>query len=231
VRANSLAKGYSGIRYKTITKLLEILNKDIYPYVPTYGSLGASGDLAPLAHIALLLIGRGKIIKDGKYFEFRDYLDEYQFVPLNRFAPKEGLALINGTSFEAGVSSLLTIEGEYIFNKAIEAFAMMFEALGGKTDAFDEDIQRLRNSDPQEFVSKNVLNLVKGSTLINRKSNVQDAYTLRCVPQIYGAIFETFLTSKLFLRKKSMQPQITQLYLKMEELFPEEISMHSPFHF
>lgn len=202
VRANSLAKGYSGIRYKTITKLLEILNKDIYPYVPMYGSLGASGDLAPLAHIALLLIGKGKITKDGKYFEFRDYLDEYQFVPLNRFAPKEGLALINGTSFEAGVSSLLTMEGEYIFNKAIEAFAMIFEALGGKTDAFDEDIQRLRNSDPQEFVSKNVLNLVKGSTLINRKSNVQDAYTLRCVPQIYGAIFENLSYIKTFLEKE-----------------------------
>ena len=202
VRANSLAKGYSGIRYKTITKLLEILNKDIYPYVPTYGSLGASGDLAPLAHIALLLIGRGKIIKDGKYFEFRDYLDEYQFVPLNRFAPKEGLALINGTSFEAGVSSILLIEGEYIFNKAIEAFAMIFEALGGKTDAFDEDIQKLRNSHAQELISKNILQMVEDSTFVDRKGKVQDAYTLRCVPQIYGAVFENILYIKKFMERE-----------------------------
>jgi histidine ammonia-lyase len=202
VRANSLAKGYSGIRYETIMKLLEILNKDIYPYVPMYGSLGASGDLAPLAHIALLLVGKGKIIKDSKYLEFKDFLEEYQFVPLQSFAPKEGLALINGTSFEAGVSSILSIEGEYIFNKAIESFAMVFEALGGKTDAFDEDIQKLRNSQAQEFVSKDVLNLIKGSTLINRNRNVQDAYTLRCVPQIYGAVFENLSYIKTFLQRE-----------------------------
>ena len=202
VRANSLAKGYSGIRYETIMKLLEIINKDIYPYVPMYGSVGASGDLAPLAHIALLLIGRGKIIKDGKYFEFRDYLDEYQFIPLKSFAPKEGLALINGTSFEAGVSSILLIEGEYIFNKAIEAFAMIFEALGGKTDAFDEDIQKLRNSHAQELISKNILQMVEGSTFVDRKGKVQDAYTLRCVPQIYGAVFENILYIKTFMERE-----------------------------
>ena len=202
VRANSLAKGYSGIRYETIMKLLEIINKDIYPYVPMYGSVGASGDLAPLAHIALLLIGKGKIIKDGKYFEFRDYLDEYQFVPLQSFAPKEGLALINGTSFEAGVSSILLIEGEYIFNKAIEAFAMIFEALGGKTDAFDEDIQKLRNSHAQELISKNILQMVEGSTFVDRKGKVQDAYTLRCVPQIYGAVFENILYIKKFMERE-----------------------------
>lgn len=202
VRANSLAKGYSGIRYETIMKLLEIINKDIYPYVPMYGSVGASGDLAPLAHIALLLIGRGKIIKDGKYFEFRDYLDEYQFIPLKSFAPKEGLALINGTSFEAGVSSILLIEGEYIFNKAIEAFAMIFEALGGKTDAFDKDIQKLRNSYAQELISKNILQMVEDSTFVDRKGKVQDAYTLRCVPQIYGAVFENILYIKKFMERE-----------------------------
>lgn len=202
VRANSLAKGYSGIRYETIMKLLEIINKDIYPYVPMYGSVGASGDLAPLAHIALLLIGRGKIKKDGKYFEFRDYLDEYQFIPLKSFAPKEGLALINGTSFEAGVSSILLIEGEYIFNKAIEAFAMIFEALGGKTDAFDEDIQKLRNSHAQELISKNILQMVEDSTFVDRKGKVQDAYTLRCVPQIYGAVFENILYIKKFMERE-----------------------------
>jgi len=202
VRANSLAKGYSGVRVETIEKLLEILSKNIYPYVPMYGSVGASGDLAPLAHVALLLLGYGRIIKNGSICEFSACLDEFSFKPLETFSPKEGLALINGTSFEAGVSSLLIYEAKYLFSVALKSFALAFESLFGKLDPFDKRIHRVRNSLYQEIVSDQFLELVSGSNLVNSGKAVQDAYTLRCVPQVYGAVLENLDYIENFLTRE-----------------------------
>ncbi len=190
VRANSLAKGYSGVRKEVVEKFLEILNKGIYPYVPIFGSLGASGDLAPLSHIALLLLGRGKIVKDKQIVDFSSQLSNYSFEPIYEFYPKEGLALINGTSFEAGISALLIYEAKYLFNVALKSFSMAFEALLGRLDPFDLRIHKVRNSIYQEKVSKEVMNILSESTLVNKGKNVQDAYTLRCMPQVYGAVLE-----------------------------------------
>ncbi|BAL80510.1 histidine ammonia-lyase [Caldisericum exile] len=202
VRVNSLAKGNSGIRKETLEKLVEILNKKIYPYVPLYGSVGASGDLAPLAHIALLLLGKGRVFKDDKIVEFEEVAPLYEFKSLSEFAPKEGLALINGTSFEAGVSSLLVSEAEYLLDIAIKSFALSFEALRGLTAPFDDRIHVARNSDSQKIISEKFLRIIKNSKLVNTSYRVQDAYTLRCMPQVYGAVFENINYIKSFLEKE-----------------------------
>jgi histidine ammonia-lyase len=188
VRINSLARGYSGVRLETLEKLVEILNKHIYPYVPMYGSVGASGDLAPLAHISLLIIGRGKVIHNGVVRDFSEVMGDYQFVPLKSLKAKEGLALINGTAVEAGIAALLVRKAFYLFDLSLKAAAMSFEALRGRREAFDRRIQELRGIPEQIEVADFVLKEVEGSKLINSVPRVQDAYSLRCIPSVYGAI-------------------------------------------
>jgi histidine ammonia-lyase len=188
VRINSLARGYSGVRLETLEKLVEILNKHIYPYVPIYGSVGASGDLAPLAHISLLIIGKGKVIHNGVLRNFSEVMNDYQFTPINNLKAKEGLALINGTAVEAGISALLIRKAFYLFDASLKAAAMSLEALRGRREAFDRRIQELRGIPEQREVAEFVLNEVEGSRLTNSVPRVQDAYSLRCIPSVYGAI-------------------------------------------
>jgi len=190
VRANSLARGYSGIRRITIEKLIDLLNYKIYPYVPSYGSLGASGDLAPLAHIALLIIGRGKVIRNGIVQDALPVLKEKNIEPLDSLKAKEGLALINGTAVEAGIASLLLTEAKYIFFISLKAASLSMEALRARKEAFDLRIQRVRIHAGQEEVAKFVLDETIGSKLINSISRIQDAYSIRCIPSVYGAVLD-----------------------------------------
>lgn len=190
VRANSLARGYSGIRRITIEKLIDLLNYKIYPYVPSYGSLGASGDLAPLSHIALLIIGRGKVIKNGIIQDALPVLKEKSIEPLDGLKAKEGLALINGTAVEAGIASLLLTEAKYIFFVSLKAASLSMEALRARKEAFDLRIQRVRLHAGQEEVAKFVLNETIGSKLINSVNRVQDAYSIRCIPSVSGAVLD-----------------------------------------
>ena len=190
VRANSLARGYSGIRKVTIEKLIDLLNYKIYPYVPSYGSLGASGDLTPLAHIALLIIGRGKVIRNGIVQDALPVLKEKNIEPLNGLNAKEGLALINGTAAEAGIASLLLTEAKYIFFVSLKAASLSMEALRARKEAFDLRIQRVRIHAGQEEVAKFVLNETIGSKLINSVNRVQDAYSIRCIPSVHGAVLD-----------------------------------------
>ncbi len=190
VRANSLAKGYSGIRKVTLEKLLELLNKRIYPYVPAYGSVGASGDLAPLAHISLLLIGRGKVIYNNKVRDALPVLRKNGITPIKTLKAKEGLALINGTAVETGIASLLLREAKYILLASLKAAALSMEALRARKEAFDPRIQDLRLHTGQKEVAKIILNEISGSKLINSTNKVQDAYSIRCIPSVYGAIMD-----------------------------------------
>ena len=190
VRANSLAKGYSGIRKITIEKLLELLNKRIYPYVPAYGSVGASGDLAPLAHISLLLIGRGKVIYNNEVLDALPVLKKKGIVPMKALKAKEGLALINGTAVETGISSLLLMEAKYVLLASLKAAALSMEALRARKEAFDSKIQELRLHTGQREVAKIILKEISESKLINSVNRVQDAYSIRCIPSVYGAIMD-----------------------------------------
>lgn len=193
LRANALAKGYSGVRRELIQGLLDILNEHIYPYIPAKGSVGASGDLSPLAHLALILIGEGECFKNDRRVPALQILKEKGLKPLV-LQPKEGLALINGTQLMAAMGCLTLHDSENCLKNAQIAGAMSLEALKGTAKAFDKKIHQLRPHPGQMNIAENMRHLVANSEIIASHINchkVQDAYTLRCIPQVYGAIEDT----------------------------------------
>jgi histidine ammonia-lyase len=193
LRANTLAKGYSGVRDELIGLLISFLNKRIVPYIPSKGSVGASGDLSPLAHLALALIGEGECILGGKRADTRKALEKAGLKPISLEA-KEGLALINGTQVMAAVGCLVVHEAQLLMKNAQIAGAMSLEALKGTSKAFDEKIHKVRPYAGQIRCAANMRRLVAESAIIASHvhcEKVQDAYTLRCIPQVYGAVMDT----------------------------------------
>ena len=189
LRAASLARGRSGIREETLDLLLGLLNSDYHPAVPCKGSLGASGDLAPLAHLCLPLIGEGFCIGPGGMVPGRKALEELQLQPVVLGA-KEGLALINGTQAMTAVASLALIESEHLANAADAAAAMSLEVLLGTTAPFEDELIGLRPHPGAVESAANLRALVAGSEILTSHvacDKVQDAYSLRCVPQVHGA--------------------------------------------
>jgi len=188
LRANSLARGYSGIRLSTVEKLIELLNKNITPAVPEKGSVGASGDLAPLSHMAAVLLGEGFVLVDGKAVPARPVLDAAGFEPIE-LAGKEGLALINGTQTMTSVGALACYDAEQMLKIADIAAGLSLEALQGLTAAFDPRIAQIRPHQGQIQCAENMRTLTAGSAIIaNFKGDkVQDAYSLRCASQVHGA--------------------------------------------
>jgi histidine ammonia-lyase len=189
IRANTLAKGYSGIRLQTLELLLTMLNYGIHPIIPEKGSLGASGDLAPLAHMALPLIGLGQVQYDRQQMTGAQALQEAGLVPIT-LAAKEGLALTNGTSVMCALGVLETTRAEAISLTADVAGCLSLEALHGTDRAFDTRIHNLRPFPRQTACAKHLNELLEGSTFKrpHTSTNVQDAYTLRCIPQVHGAV-------------------------------------------
>lgn len=189
LRANSLAKGYSGIRLATVEKLIELLNKNVTPAIPCKGSVGASGDLAPLSHMASIIFGAGKCLaEDGSVIAADEALSKAGVEPLP-LVSKEGLALINGTQMMTAVGALTTYDSINLFKLADIAGALSLEALNGLKDAFDERIALIRPHQGQKATVYNVNVLTKGSTIEKNDTTVrvQDAYSLRCMSQIHGA--------------------------------------------
>ena len=202
LRANALAKGYSGVRPDVIRKLLSLLNKDVYPYIPSQGSVGASGDLSPLAHLALVLIGEGECLVGGERMPSRDVLQKKNIKPITLKA-KEGLALINGTQVMASIGCLVVEEAELLMKNAQIAGAMSLEALKGTSKAFDEKVHAVRPHPGQIKCADNMRRIVANSAIIASHVNcekVQDAYTLRCIPQVYGTIMDTIEHAKRVLQ-------------------------------
>ena len=198
LRANALAKGYSGVRLQLIEMLLSLLNNDIYPYIPSQGSVGASGDLAPLSHLALVLIGEGECLKNGKRINSIDVFNNHNLTPLKLF-PKEGLALINGTQVMTSIACKVIYDSEIMMKNAQIASGMSLEALKGTSKAFDAKIHAVRPHKGQIRCAKNMREIIKDSEIIKSHINcdkVQDAYTLRCIPQVYGAILDTIEFTK-----------------------------------
>ncbi|KOF56956.1 histidine ammonia-lyase [Clostridium sp. DMHC 10] len=188
LRANALSKGFSGIRLSTLETLVEMLNKGVHPIIPEKGSLGASGDLAPLAHMVLPMIGEGEAEYKGEIMPGRKAM-ELAGIQIVELVAKEGLALINGTQVMTGVGALAVYDAIEILKVSDIAAALSLEALRGITDAFDNRLDMLRPHKGQINTSKNILSLVNGSTLTTRQGElrVQDAYALRCIPQVHGA--------------------------------------------
>lgn len=188
IRANTLARGFSGIRIETLELLLEFLNRGIHPIIPEKGSLGASGDLAPLAHMACVLIGEGETEFQGEKLWAKDALEKADLQPI-RLAAKEGLALTNGTTIMTAVGLLETHKAIKLSDLADISGCLSLEALNGTTLAFDERIHALRPHPRQMECAENLREILQGSDFIRKfdSSNVQDAYTLRCMPQVHGA--------------------------------------------
>jgi histidine ammonia-lyase len=193
LRANALAKGFSGVRIRLVETLLDLLNRRIYPYIPCQGSVGASGDLSPLAHLGLVLTGEGECLVNGERLPSAEVLAGAGIAPL-RLQAKEGLALINGTQVMAALGCLVTLEASLLMKNAQIAGAMSLEALKGTSKAFDAKIHQVRPHPGQLRCASNMRRLVAQSEIIASHKNcekVQDAYTLRCIPQVYGPILET----------------------------------------
>jgi histidine ammonia-lyase len=189
IRANTLAKGYSGIRLQTLEALLELLNRGVHPVVPAQGSVGASGDLAPLAHMALVLIGMGEAFYHGERMSAAQALQRSQLEPISLEA-KEGVALTNGTSLMTAVGCLASDRARTLLETADVAAALTIESLSGTSAAFDARLHQARPHAGQNACASQLRRLLEGSELVRGKqsTNVQDAYTLRCVPQVHGAI-------------------------------------------
>ncbi|MDQ6788721.1 MAG: histidine ammonia-lyase [Acidobacteriota bacterium] len=188
IRANTLARGFSGIRLETLELLLEFLNRGVHPVIPEKGSLGASGDLAPLAHMSLPLIGEGEAEFAGEILPAKDALEKANLQPIV-LAAKEGLALTNGTTIMTAVGLLETYKAKYLADVADISGCLSLEALNGTTRAFDERIHALRPHPRQIHCAKNLREILDGSEFVRGfdSSNVQDAYCLRCMPQVHGA--------------------------------------------
>ena len=191
LRANVLAKGFSGITLNTFNKLIELINLDVYPYIPCQGSVGASGDLAPLAHLALVLVGEGYVFDDNsEKVETAEYFKKRGIEPVTLKA-KEGLALINGTQVMTAVGALAANRIKNLLKLSDIAAAITLEGILGTDRAFDRKVNIVRPHWGQMEVSQNVLKLVSDSRI--RESHkccnkVQDAYSVRCTPQVHGAV-------------------------------------------
>lgn len=187
LRANALAKGYSGIRLKTLNTLIEMLNKGVHPIIPEKGSLGASGDLAPLSHMVLVMIGEGEAMYNGEKISGEQAMKKAE-IDIIELTSKEGLALINGTQVMTAIGALAVYDAMKISKMADISAAMTVEALNGITDAFDSRIHKVRPHNGQLNCAENLLRLTKNSGLTTTQGEirVQDPYTLRCIPQIHG---------------------------------------------
>ena len=202
LRANSLAKGLSGVRAELIDLLCEMLNRGVHPLVPSQGSVGASGDLAPLAHLALAMIGEGESILElsesarGGEPTRMTSADALRRAGLKPLVPeaKEAISLINGTQAMLAVGSLSLLAAENLAETADVLGAMTLDALRGTDDAFDERIDAARPHAGQVKVAANLRRLIAGSQIRESHKDcgrVQDAYTLRCIPQVHGAVRDT----------------------------------------
>lgn len=193
LKANSLAVGHSGLRSMVVETLLSLLNHDVLPVIPGKGSVGASGDLAPLAHLALALIGEGEAMHNGKRLEGDAVLKAAGCEPVVLQA-KEGLALLNGTQLSAALAMEGYFQARTLLNTAITAGALSVEALSGSYSPFDARLHKARNMPGQIKTAQAFRKLLTGSAIHDDHENcerVQDPYALRCMPQVYGAVWDT----------------------------------------
>ena len=188
LRINNLTKGYSGIRLETLETLVNMVNNGVHPIIPEKGSLGASGDLAPLSHMVLPMLGEGKAIFNGTEYSGREAMEKAG-IDIIELTAKEGLALINGTQVMTAVGAITLYDSLNLIKCTDIVAALTVEALRGITDAYDHRTHEIRPHEGQINTARNMLKLVENSTYVTKQGEirVQDAYTLRCIPQVHGA--------------------------------------------
>ncbi|HEX2329281.1 MAG TPA: histidine ammonia-lyase [Candidatus Angelobacter sp.] len=220
LRANSLAKGYSGVRTEVIDLLCEMLNRGLHPVVPSQGSVGASGDLAPLAHLALAMIGEGEVVFENARMNSADAMKRAQVKPLIAEA-KEAISLINGTQAMLAVGTLALLAAETLVATADVLGALTLDALRGTDVAFDERIHSARPHHGQSTVAANLRRLIAGSEIRQSHKDctrVQDAYSLRCMPQVHGAVRDTLdFCRKTFETEMNSAVDNPLVFVRMED--------------
>src|SRR5687768_2896518 len=206
LRLNALLKGFSGVRVELVSAIAEMINRGVVPLVPTRGSVGSSGDLAPLAHLFLVMLGagkfytvtdRGSVSSPFRQETLRDGRDIGSLLEPVPPSYKEGLALTNGATFSAALLALAAHDAEALANLADVATAMAVEAMCGRTRAFDEAIHDARNMTGQRDSAANIRALLAGSDLADRSRSLQDAYSIRCSPQVHGASRDAIAYAKM----------------------------------
>lgn len=193
LRANALAKGFSGIRLSTLNTLIDMINRRVHPIIPEKGSLGASGDLAPLSHMVLVMIGEGEAIYEGIRMSGKEAMEKAGIKTVELTA-KEGLALINGTQVLTSIGALTIYDSINLSKTADIVAALTAEALNGIVDAFDPRVHKIRPHTGQISTGENLLRILDGSKMTTRQGElrVQDAYSIRCIPQVHGASKDCF---------------------------------------
>lgn len=193
LRINALSKGYSGIRLSTVQTLIDMINKGVYPIIPEQGSLGSSGDLAPLAHMVLTMLGQGHALYKGKRMDSAQAMDEAGIETVE-LTSKEGLALINGTQVMTSLGAHTLFDAINLSKLSDISASLTNEALGGIVDAYDPRVHRARGQKGQIDSAENLLTILKDSKMTTRQGQVrvQDPYSLRCTPQVHGASKDCF---------------------------------------
>lgn len=191
LKIQSLSYGHSGITLEVVERLIDMYNEEIFPVIYTQGSLGASGDLAPLAHLSLPLIGLGEVYLHGNKLSSTSMLKQMGWSPLH-LKSKEGLALLNGTQFIAGYSCYIALKALNIQSMADKIAAVSLDGYDGRIEPFDALIGKVRPHKGHVATSEDIRQLLEGSEIINQaKSHVQDPYSFRCIPQVHGASRDT----------------------------------------
>jgi len=228
LRANALAKGHSGARVETVELLLACLTRGLVPYVPSRGSVGASGDLAPLAHLALPLVGEGEAWVGDERLPGAQALAEVGLEPI-RLEAKEGLSLVNGTQFMAAAGALGLVRARRLVKAADIACALSVEALQGSRMSFLPRIHELRPLAGQQASAANLLRLLEGSAIIEAHrwcDRVQDAYSLRCAPQVHGAVRDLLSYAETEITVELNAATDNPLVLVEEELLVSNGNFH-----
>ena len=191
LKIQSLSYGHSGVQLETVNRLIDFFNNDVFPFVFTQGSLGASGDLAPLAHLALPLIGKGKVAHNNKEVNASTILKKFNWEPI-KLEAKEGLALLNGTQFMSSYGVYLLLMSHKTSYLADVIASISLDAFDGRIEPFHDLVHQVRPHPGQLKVARRFNEFLKGSEIITReKQHVQDPYSFRCIPQVHGATKDT----------------------------------------
>lgn len=220
MRLNTMLKGHSGVSVTLVDQLKTFINQRIIPYVPEQGSLGASGDLAPLSHLAIALIGEGEVYFEHERRNTMDVLNELNITP-HTLEAKEGLALINGTQPMTAQGVMNYIEAEHLMESSLWIASLTHQALNGITDAYNSKIHASRGYQEQMDVAEKMLHYLDGSKLTTRQGEirVQDAYSLRCIPQVHGASHQTLVYVKDKLEIEMNAANDNPLIFSEDEVF------------
>jgi histidine ammonia-lyase len=216
LKVQSLAQGYSGVQVETVTRLIDMFNQRVLPCVYQMGSLGASGDLAPLAHLSLPLIGKGQVNYNGQVLSSEEVLNRLGWERIH-FKTKEGLALLNGTQFMSAYAVWCMLHAHRLFMLANLIGALSLDAFDGRIEPFDDHVHSIRPQPGQLLTARHMRQLLEGSAILNQpKKHVQDPYSFRCIPQVHGASYDAiqYVTSVVLTEVNSVSDN--------PNIFPDE---------